>query len=191
MPDVVSTSEPSPESAGACVVTGKSFEVSPQKICADRDTDEKHQAYIQPSWRLYLKKKKKSWDCAINILTTKQSRWESSQNRKTGERSSWLVKAETLFARIVRHCHMHYGTGVRTLPSTGFHWMKVCFHWCSPIARNTAKRDKLWTGEMVTFPTLIMETLINLCPHAPKRTVAAAVVLKSKKNKVLKIKNLY
>lgn len=59
MPDVVSTSEPSPESAGACVVTGKSFEVRPQKICADRDTDEKHQAYIQPSWRLYLKQNKK------------------------------------------------------------------------------------------------------------------------------------
>lgn len=52
MPDVVSTSELSPETAGACVDPRKSFEVRPQKICACRDVDEK-QVCTAKSWFIY------------------------------------------------------------------------------------------------------------------------------------------
>ena len=70
----------------------KSFEVRLQKICAGRDADAKHQVFTHTSDLFILKiTKQKNKNLLLDCAITKQTRRE----RKTGERSSWLVKAET------------------------------------------------------------------------------------------------
>lgn len=95
MPDVVSTSELSPETAGACVDPRKSFEVRPQKICACRDVDEKQVCTAKVDLFMlffFFKKKREIFHCwdifkrALLIFSqlNKSQQWNSPniQQRK-------------------------------------------------------------------------------------------------------------
>lgn len=117
MPDVVSTSELSPETAGACVDPRKSFEVRPQKICACRDVDEKQVCTAKVDLFFYC------WDIFKRMLLiysrlNKSQQWSSPniQQRRWRRRKVFLaggnrnlVSSEAaLCAGIITHCHMHF-----------------------------------------------------------------------------------
>lgn len=131
MPDVVSTSELSPETVGACVDPRKSFEVRPQKIRACRDVDEKQVCAAKVDlFILFLKREIfHCWDIFKRMLLifsqlNKSQRWSSPNIQQRRRRKVFLaggnrnlVSGEAApCAGIITHCHVHYCTEARILP---------------------------------------------------------------------------